>query len=159
MLKTHNLYLVYWTIACVLVGVLVAPVFYTVNPEDHSTHLNHNHNMAHGTVEVNPNSIPTVAIRVEKDADAGWNLFVETSNFTFTPENANQANIANQGHAHIYIDGEKLTRLYGTSYHLSDLSLGKHAVSVSLNANDHSGYVLNGKPIMATVEIEQKPKI
>lgn len=95
-------------------------------------------------------------MRVEKDADAGWNLFVETTNFIFTPENAN---IANQGHANIYIDGEKLTRLYGISYHLSDVSLSKHAVSVSLNANDYSGYVLNGKPIMATVEIEQKPTV
>lgn len=158
MFQQKNLYIIYWTIGCLFVGVLVAPLFYDANPQDHSTHYNHDHSMLHGKIEVNPKKIPEITISVTPDTMAGWNLSVKTKNFTFTPEKVNQTNVLNEGHAHIYIDGVKLTRLYGTSYHISDLSIGEHEISVSLNANDHSDYVLNGKPIVAKQKITQKPK-
>lgn len=147
---------IYWSIGCILVGVLAAPLFYDAKPEDHSTHFDHDHSMAHGTIEVDPNlPIPSLDLEVTPDAMSGWNITVDPHNFTFTPENINRRPVANEGHAHIYINGQKLTRLYGKHYHLSTLIPGEYDISVSLNANDHSTYTHNGEPISATKRIRQ----
>ena len=37
----------------------------------------------------------------------------------FAPENVNQADVDGQGHAHIYVDGEKVSRVYGERFHLT----------------------------------------
>ena len=153
-------FFIYWSLACLLIGVLSAPLFYQAKPEHHhhgDQHLNHDHqHHSHGLLEVTSNKVPEVKIEMIKDKVSGWNLLVKTKNFTFTPEKVNQAPIQNQGHAHIYIDGEKLTRLYGNAYHLSDFPPGKHEVSVGLNGNDHSNFAVNGQPIMDKVTVIQE---
>ncbi|MEP2714955.1 hypothetical protein [Pseudophaeobacter sp.] len=97
---------------------------------------------------------PAVAIEVQKDPMAGWNLHVSTQNFRFAPENASNADIAGEGHAHVYINGSKLARLYGNWMHLSDLPSGKVEVKVSLNANSHSAFSVDGKPVEAQVTVD-----
>ena len=144
-------------------GVVLAPAFYDVNskeqdekmPEDHSEHFNHEHSMDHGELEVSAQNPPGLQISVEQDQMSGWNLKVKVQNFEFSPENVNMDNEVNRGHAHIYINGEKLTRLYAPYYHLSNLPPGEHEISVSLNANDHSTLTLNGQPIVAKHTIHQ----
>ncbi|MEM7668781.1 MAG: hypothetical protein AAF317_06460 [Pseudomonadota bacterium] len=152
MLRIRPIYLLYWTAGSVLLGCLIAPLI-TASPEDHSTHRTHDHSQSHGTIEVDPANPPGLSIRVVKDALSGWNVFLSVRKFRFTPEQVNQANVVNEGHAHLYLNGEKLTRLYGTSYHLSNLPPGRNVVSVSLNANDHSGLLLAGQPIVAEAVI------
>ena len=49
--------------------------------------------------------IPTVSFTITKDALDGWDLHVVTTDFTWTPQYINQAPIADEGHAHLYIDG------------------------------------------------------
>ena len=44
--------------------------------------------------------------------------------------------VAGEGHAHVYVDGEKIARLYGPWLHIPSLSPGA-VVEVTLNANDH----------------------
>jgi hypothetical protein len=95
--------------------------------------------------------VPTVSFTIAKDALDGWDLHVLTTNFTWTPQNINQAPIADQGHAHLYIDGV-LTVLLGPWYHIdgSVLPPGKHTITVSLNANDHSVFSARGKAVQET---------
>ena len=66
----------------------------------------------------------------------------------------NQPHAANVGHAHLYLNGVKVARLYGTAYHLSDLPDGQHTITVTLNTNDHSDLALDGRLIEASVEVD-----
>lgn len=120
--------------------------------------VSHNHEMIHKQIEVDENSAPTIEISITKDKMAGWNFKVITKNFTFTPDQVNKENILNTGHAHIFIDGVKLTRLYAPHFYLPDFSIGEHDIKVSLNANNHSAYFLKGKEIAATRTIIQSSK-
>ena len=90
---------------------------------------------------------PKLSIKLHRDAASGWNLQLITENSRFAPEHVNQASGAGEGHAHVYVDGRKLSRLYGHWYHLTGIGEGVHTVRVSLNANDHSELVLEGVPV------------
>jgi len=104
----------------------------------------------HNTFEVDAEGAPAITgISVIKDPKAGWNLSFETSGFIFTPENASTDHVANEGHAHVYVDGEKITRLYGSDFYLGELGEGEHDISVTLNTNDHKDYAVDGKVIEA----------
>ena len=59
------------------------------------------------------------------------------------------------GHAHVYINGVKLGRLYGHWMHLTGLKAGEHTIKVTLNSNDHQDYALNGVIIGDEVTIIQ----
>lgn len=154
MLMIKPAYGVYWTIASVLVGILLAPLATQGMLENHSTHYSHDHSNQHGKIEVDPGLIPSVKIEVVRDAKAGWNVYLDVQNFKFAPEQVNRSHVANEGHAHLYIDGVKLTRLYGTAYHVASLPAGKHVISVSLHANDHSELVLEDVPISASAAVD-----
>ena len=89
--------------------------------------------------------IPTITSSIQKDPVGGWNLHLQTSNFTFDAASAGLANVEGHGHAHIYVNGEKLGRIYGDWFHIGKLPTGENVISVSLNANDHSALAYNGK--------------
>lgn len=97
---------------------------------------------------------PSVAIEVQKDPMAGWNLHVTPQNFRFSPENASTGNIAGEGHAHVYVNGTKLGRLYGNWLHLNALPTGKVEIKVSLNANSHSPLMVEGVEVAASVTVD-----
>lgn len=97
---------------------------------------------------------PAVKLTVTKDKMAGYNVHAAVSNFRFTPENANQPNVMGEGHAHIYVDGKKLTRMYGEWYYLGSLEPGVREIKVSLNGNDHAAYYAKGQEIADTVKVE-----
>jgi hypothetical protein len=133
------------------------------NANDTSTsgHNNHTHH-AMNPVEI-PADIPapTVKITVIKDPMSGWNLNVLTTHFRFVPEHVsgpNHPDHITEGHAHLFIDGKKVTRLYGPWYYIGELSPGTHEIKVSLNANNHAPFVKNGQGIAThtvTVEVQE----
>jgi hypothetical protein len=102
--------------------------------------------MPHMTTHMAPEKM-TVDLLISRDAKMGYNINVRTTAFRWAPWNANKAHRQGQGHAHLYINGEKVTRLYGPWYFVKDLPKGKHYVKVTLNGNDHGDYVRDGKPI------------
>jgi hypothetical protein len=111
------------------------------------------HMQDHAMLEINKQKpIPSVDIEMTKDVKDGYNLHIKTENFTFTPENVNTQNIDNQGHAHIFINDKKLTRVYGNWYYISSdkLKEGQNKIEVTLNANNHSELTIDGKHISAT---------
>lgn len=111
------------------------------------------HMEAHPTIDVATwDEEPEISITVHKDSMAGWNLEIETENFTFAPEHVNGEVEENEGHAHIYVDGKKLARVYGNWFHIPKeavVGVGSHEVLVTLNANDHSDLEHDGHRIEA----------
>ena len=98
-------------------------------------------------------SVPNVQLSVEKDDHSGWNLHLDMSNFEFSPENCGDEHKMGYGHAHLYLNGQKIARLYSPWYHLSDLEPGTYELTVSLNSNNHGLYVNNGKAIVSTQQL------
>lgn len=147
-------YLIYLSIAAMLVGVIIAPLFRDL-PAQTSAAETMAQELQHGIVEVPAIGAPQLAIAVEKDMLDGWNLTISTENFSFSPAMVNGANIDNTGHAHLHVNGIKLARLYGPSFHIPDLPVGDHEISVTLSSNDHSYYHVDGNPIAARTTITQ----
>lgn len=121
----------------------------TASVHDHSAHNHvaggHEHKMVEATAPV-----PTLAISLHPDGPQSRNLEISTTNFIFNPTRVNGENVPGNGHAHIYLNGVKLTRTYAPWVHLSALPKGTHELRVSLNANDHSHLAVDGTPIEAT---------
>ena len=101
--------------------------------------------------------VPTIEIDVSEDRVEGWNLRIITTDFEIVPENVSTAHIDGEGHMHLYIDGEKVSRLYGEWHYISEhtTGAGRHDVRVELSSNNHSALAVNGRIIDATAEIFQ----
>jgi len=136
------------------------PATATAAPDDMSTgdhpmhaHGSHDHNDAghtHRAIETEHDM--TVAVEVLADPMAGWNIHITTTGFAWAPERASTSAVDGEGHAHLYLDGEKLGRLYGEWFHLNrDLEPGEHEVRVTLNANNHHDYTIDGEVVEAIV--------
>ncbi|MCI5051345.1 MAG: hypothetical protein MRY57_03480 [Candidatus Pacebacteria bacterium] len=111
----------------------------------HSPHAMH----LHEPVPVLSENIPSISANIFPDHKSGYNINLVTEHFEFTPELANMENVQNQGHAHIYVNNEKVARVYGSWYHLDNHYLvdGSNTIRISLNANDHSVWSINNNPI------------
>jgi hypothetical protein len=83
---------------------------------------------------------------------------MQADNFRFVPEHASRAHVLGEGHAHLYINGNKVTRLYGEWYHIPALSPGTHKIVVTLNANSHEDLVVKGKVISNKQEVRVSAK-
>jgi hypothetical protein len=104
----------------------------------------------HGHLDItDPARVPALALELRPDAESGWNLHLRTSRFRFAPDKVNQAPVLGEGHAHLYLDGQKLARLYGPWTHLPPLPPGRHRLRVTLNGNDHAELHAQGRPVAA----------
>ncbi len=90
---------------------------------------------------------PVVNLQLFPLAGGGYNVRVQTLNFTFTPQNVDMDPIPGEGHAHLYVDGEKIARLYGEWHHLGALPEDAEVLRVALYANDHSPFTVDGLPV------------
>jgi len=123
---------------------------------DHAAmgHGDMDHAAMHDTLlEVPASDAPGVSIMLKPDPMAGYNLHTTVENFAFSPEGASLADVPGQGHAHVYINGEKLGRLYGEWLHIASLPKGDVTVEVTLNSNDHRPLAIDGKPISASTTL------
>jgi hypothetical protein len=100
-----------------------------------------------------PAEMRLVSLKVTPDAMKGHNLILRTRNFRFAPQHASGKHVTGEGHAHLYVDGVKTTRLYGPAFYLGDLKPGRHTIRVTLNANDHRDYRRGGKLLAAQATI------
>ncbi len=110
-----------------------------------------------GTFDLDPASdaIPSVKVLADADAKGGWNITLVTSNFEFTPQDVNGEDAAGTGHAHLWIDGEKIGRLYGTNHYVGALGAGDHEITVTLNSNTHKDYAVDGETIKSTINVTE----
>lgn len=132
----------------IVIGRYLIPAGTRTSDPSHAHRANEHMVHSHGMVEVDPSqAIPSVDLIVHPDGHGGgWNLELRTENFVFAPERSGLGHVPGQGHAHLYIDGVKITRIYGPWFFLGpeNLETGEHELKVTLNANDHSDYMLEG---------------
>jgi hypothetical protein len=140
----------------------------TWHAEGHdSSHESHDEEMSgehdqphhgHGMMAIpDGQPVPSVQLIVHEDSMQGWNLELQVENFQFAPEHLDQPSTTTEGHAHLYVNGIKVARLYSNWYHLSELPPGVNEVTVSLNTNGHETLTFNNQPIQDTVTIDVKP--
>ncbi len=126
---------------------------------------------AHLPIEVPARApLPGLSLKLSRDAIDGFNLQVLIENFTLgappvaksLAELTGLARDADSGfmlgHGHLYINGQKLQRLYGTRVHLP-LALffgGVNQVTVTLNNHGHRYWAIDGRQILATLFINPK---
>ena len=127
---------------------IVAMTSFHVPPHDHG---DHDHGEA-ATLEWDGDA-PELTIEVAEDPKSGYNAFITVEGMTLSAENVNGDNVSGEGHLHIYVNGQKLGRLYGTATHIPALPAGEVEITVGAFANDHSQYVLDGEPIEASTTI------
>lgn len=96
---------------------------------------------------------PSVQLIAHPDAKSGWNLELQLKNFEFAPADVNESSSQNEGHAHLYVNGKKVTRLYGNWYYLEDLEPGDNEIRVTLNTNLHHDLAVDGEVISASTTI------
>ena len=127
-----------------------------VEPMEHNevkevSHEEHMHDM----LEVESKKIPKVTLEAEKDLKDGFNIKLTTENFTFTPEKVNSDPVQNEGHAHVFINGVKVARVYSKYFHIpgDKFTPGENTISVTLNANNHSEWVVTGAHVEAEVKV------
>lgn len=96
--------------------------------------------------------IPSIALTVVPEGDR-WHVSVTVSSFRFAQELVDGPHVPGTGHAHLYIEGTKLGRLYQPEAWINALPTGQHTVEVALFSNDHRALQANGKPIAAEQKI------
>jgi hypothetical protein len=143
----------------VLVVALVAAACGSTDGADTTTHTHaagdpsHLHSMSEMVEAVGPD-VPSIVLTVTADPVSGFNVHARCTNLTWAAEKAGLDHVDGEGHAHVYVDGEKVARIYGEWYHLTGLTPGQHEVKVTLNANTHAAYAVDGIEIADSVTIE-----
>ena len=113
----------------------------------HASEGGHDHG---GTVET---SDMAVEVTAEVDPIDGINVHIIPAGFVFAPERVNQADVDGEGHAHVYVDGEKVGRAYGEWFHLKGVAPGDREIRVTLQTNGHSEYAVGGQTVQATTTL------
>lgn len=117
---------------------------------------------------------PQINIAIFQDKKDGFNLHISLANFELEPPEFESALIEKSpqftkakngklivdGHAHLYVNGKKISRVYGNYVHLPSalFNPGINMIMVSLNAHSHDVWTLENNQIMATLIINPKLK-
>lgn len=120
----------------------------SVDPSSHD-HSSHDH--AEGIETSQWDHVPGVTAKLIPDALAGYNLHIQTSHFNLVPPATEDTDSMGEGHAHLYVNGEKIARVYGHWFHISSLPKGENTITVSLNAHGHEELLNHGVPIAAVL--------
>ena len=95
----------------------------------------------------------SMELAAEVDPAGGLHIRIATENWRWAPEEVNQESRPGVGHAHIYANGEKLSRIYGPEHYVADLPPGQYEIRVDLNDNAHNALTVNGEPLDATTAV------
>ena len=127
---------------------IVAMVTVDVPPHNHGAH-------SHGDAGqvAWAGDAPQMAIEVVKDPKSGYNALITVDGMTLSAENINGDHVDGEGHLCLYVNGQKVGRLYGDATHIPVLLVGEVEITVGAFANDHSAYVIDGEPIEASTSI------
>ena len=117
------------------------------DPAQHGAGMGHDHDQV---LDVSGPDAPTLAVEAFRDPMTGWNLRLDTTNFTYAPKAASGAHVPGEGHTHVYLDGVKLGRFYGPWVHVPSGG----AVRVTLNSNDHRPLAVDGVPVQVELSLD-----
>jgi hypothetical protein len=111
--------------------------------------------------EITQESAPTASFEIKKDPTGGFNIQVVTENFVWRPEMASMQHVPGEGHAHVFLDGRKIMRIYNPWFHLNTYQFatrsGEQLLSIEFVGNDHAAYTSQGLPV-GTEQVLDVPK-
>ena len=125
---------------------------------NHNSIANHSDFHKNSITLVEKDLIPTIKAELQKDPISGFNLYLITSNFSFSPELAGLKHKNGTGHAHLYIDGRKIARIYNNWHHIKEIPNGAKELTVTLNSNDHKAFVFKRAVIKSIIKLDTKTK-
>lgn len=103
--------------------------------------------------EIAQDAAPSMFLDIKEDPTGGFNVQVVTTNFTWRPEMASMKHVPGEGHAHVFLDGRKIMRIYNEWFHLNTYQFstrpGKQLLSIEFVGNDHAPYTIKGMPVGA----------
>ena len=129
---------------------------FTVFAQDHSTMQ-----MQHKQVEISEGVlIPQINISLTEDTITGFNLHIDLINYQIESPVYKNPPVKNtiNGHAHLFINGKKVTRLYGNDLYINAdlLNPGVNIVAVTLNSHGHDTWTYKERPITASVTLDTR---
>ncbi|WP_126427622.1 hypothetical protein [Brevibacillus marinus] len=86
-----------------------------------------------------PQRLPTLQVKHEVKGKDLY-LQLEVTGFTFSLENMGKGNRQGEGHAHLYVDGKKVAKMFEPHFVYRNLPAGRHQVEVELAHNNHETY-------------------
>ena len=115
-----------------------------VGTDAHANHMGEHEGFEIGNIK--GADIPKIDGWIKQDSTGSWMLKLSTKNFTFEPEKlGSDEQGINEGHAHLYINGDKKNRIYSHYFDMGTLKPGIYKVKVTLNTNNHRQLMVNGK--------------
>jgi len=131
------------------VGAYFSKVAYAAHEKLGHSDLEAHKEMDHGSIDIyNDEIIPEITdVAVLKDPMSGWNIYVQVDNFRFAPERASQPHRPGEGHAHLYLNGKKVARMYSNWYHIPELIRDQNEIKITLNSNDHRTFTIGSQVI------------
>jgi len=142
----------------VAIGVVFAFYLSNSSPVEH-VHAAHHHQ----TQQVPENALPPeISLQVVKDAMSGFNLTLLLKNYQLMLPAADLAqttvvdNASLSGHAHLYVNGEKIQRIYGRFIHVPKtlLKAGENTIRVTLNNHNHANWSLDGEVVQSELTLQ-----
>ncbi|ANB05550.1 hypothetical protein SAM40697_1590 [Streptomyces ambofaciens] len=105
--------------------------------------------------EVDGAQAPEVGIEVQPESDDGWDVRLTVRGFRFSPPGTEAKAVAGRGVAHLFLDGDLVTRLRGPEHRLAAglVPRGTHQVTVRLYADDGTVWAVDGEPVESTADI------
>ena len=114
-------------------------------------------------------AIPALSTSLSVDPMSGYNLELDVRNYHMMPppEDMTMDDMMSaftepesgwlQGHAHLYVNGKKIQRVYGRYVHLPKTLFkpGTNSISVTLNNHGHMHWTVGGKKLLSTLFIDQ----
>ena len=91
---------------------------------------------------------------VIEDPKSGWNVHAMVDGFEFAPRQVGSDPVDGEGHLHLYVDGQRITRMYGPWWHIAALEPGTREIVVEVSANNHQTYGSAGQPVTAAAMVE-----
>ena len=111
----------------------------------------HHHSTEPGTIE---SEVPiSISFTTEVDDHGGVDIQITTEGWLWTPDNVDGEHVTGEGHAHIYVDGVKIGRIYGPTYYLEGVEAGERQVRISLNSNSHDELTYDGNAVEAIASV------
>ena len=95
----------------------------------------------------------SVSLSADVEPSGNVNLHIATEGWVWQPEDVGADHVPGEGHAHIYVDGERVSRVYAEYHNLSGLAPGERHIRVTLNSNTHADLLYEGEPLDASVMV------
>lgn len=113
----------------------------------------------------NNTPVPKIELTAYRDMIDGVNIHVEVANYVLgapdlAPKTLKSAQGILSGHAHVFINGIKRQRLYGSDIHIPKawLKKGVNQIAVSLNSHQHENWVYQEQNIVGSIFLDLAKK-